>query len=146
MDILLEQYRLPERGEVALDLHRVFQINITAEEARRKVNFWLLTELSYMLVAASPKLVIGEQVVWRVPALLTASHVGSVGIVGEVDVNVQTGSIDISPECKTAIEETALALAEKLPPYRPHSETPIQYLAKDKLPTQMAQQPAPHLT
>jgi hypothetical protein len=144
MDILLDQITLPEHGEVEIKLERKFTLNISAEEARRKVNFWLLTELSYMLIAATPKLVIGEQVVWRVPALLTASHVGPVGLAGEVDVDVQTGAINISLACKAAIEETALALAEKLPPYKPHSEMPVQYRAKNKPSAQRSQQPALH--
>jgi hypothetical protein len=146
MEILLEHEHLPERGEVELNLHCRFQVNITAEEARRKVNFWLVTELSYMLMAAPPKLVIKEPVVWRVPILLTASHVGPVGFVGELDIDVQTGLMDITPEHKAAIEQRALQVAERLPPYQPHTTVSTPHVTTNKTSGRTVSQPELHPT
>jgi hypothetical protein len=36
--IVLDQYSLPEKGAAELKINRTFQINITAEDAQRKVN------------------------------------------------------------------------------------------------------------
>lgn len=135
MDILLDQITLPEHGEVELKLDCKFAINISAEQARRQVNRWLLFEVSMMIGAEAPSLVLKEQVVWRVPAVFTAPHVGSVGVVGTVEVDVQTGEMNNTPECKALIERCAQELAARLPPYPARREVPAQYWAKDKLST-----------
>jgi hypothetical protein len=98
MEILLEHYTVPERGEVELDVHRKFAIHVTAAEAQRQVNQWVLLEVSCVMGALAPSLVIGERVTWRVPIELTAPHIGHVGVAGFVDVDVQTGQMDVSPE------------------------------------------------
>src|SRR5215212_5002074 len=103
MTILLERYAIPERGVLEIDLKQSIEIRVTAEEARRKVNRWLFDYVSYMMHAEAPTLVIGEQVVWRVPAVLTASQVGNVGIAGYVEVDVQNGQMNNSEECKEQI-------------------------------------------
>src|SRR4051812_44491482 len=103
MTILLERYAIPERGLFEIDLKQSIDIRITAEEARRKVNRWLLDYVSYMMHAEAPTLVLGEQVVWRVPAVLTASHVGNVGIAGYVEVDVRNGEMNNLTERKDQI-------------------------------------------
>ena len=97
MEILLDHYPLPEQGQVEINLRRTFEIKMTAETARRQVNRWLFTEVSCMMGAESPTLLLGERVVWRVPAVLSAAHIGRVGVVGTVDVDVQTGTMDTAP-------------------------------------------------
>lgn len=135
MTILLEQYTLPEQGTVQLDVHRTFEINVTAEQARRQVNRWLFTEVSCVMGARTPWLVVGEQVVWRVPAVLTASHVGVVGGVGEIDVDVQTGAMDMALERINELQEKASELGKRMPPYPGPREVPAEYIAKDYRPT-----------
>jgi hypothetical protein len=71
MTIIIEPYTIPEKGTVELKIERSFDIKVTSEEARRQVNRWLLNEVSYLIGADSPTLVIGERVVWRVPAWLS---------------------------------------------------------------------------
>lgn len=137
--ILLDPYVLPEKGKVDLHINWSFDIQITAEEARQKVDGWLLDEVSYMIGAGEPLLVVdGVTVVWRVPAIFTATHVGAVGVTGTVDVNVQTGIMNDSPECKKAILQKAEELSQKMPPYKPKKEMPQAYLAKD-LPSTITQ-------
>ncbi len=135
MTILLEQYVLPEQGMVELDIHRTFEINVTAEQAHRQVNQWLFTEVSCMMGARTPKLVVGERIVWRVPAILTASHVGEVGVVGEIDVDVQTGTMDITVGHIAELQALAIELGKKVPPYTARGSVPPAYLAKDFSPT-----------
>jgi hypothetical protein len=119
---------------VELDIHRTFEIKVTAEQAQRQVNRWLFTEVSCMMGARTPTLVVGEQVVWRVPAVLTASHVGEVGVVGEIDVDVQNGEMDNTPARMAKLQACAIELGKKIPPYTPRTVSP-EYLAKDFQPT-----------
>jgi len=132
MTIILEPYTIPEKGTVELNLNRSFEIKVTAEQARRQVNRWLLNEVSYLLGAEAPTLVVGEdEVVWRVPAAISFPHTGRVGVVGSVDVDVTSGSMNNTPDCKAEIERQAKELAARQPPYRSKGQVPAPYLAKD---------------
>lgn len=78
-------------------------VNIGAKEARRKVTAWLVSEVGNMLVAGPPQLVISQQTVWRVPAILTATSVGPVGEVGAVEVDADNGELLTSDQLVTEI-------------------------------------------
>ena len=139
MTIIIEPYTIPEKGTVELKIERSFDIKVTAEEARRQVNRWLLNEVSYLIGADLPALVVGERVVWRVPAWIGFPHTGRVGIVGTVDVDVNTGAMNNTPECKVEIERRAEELAVRQPPYQPKGEVPPEYIPKDIPPTPKVQ-------
>ena len=131
MTIILDSYTIPEKGEINLKIERSFTIKITAEEARRQVDRWLLNEVSCLIGADQPTLVVGDRVIWRVPAWIGFPDVGRVGIVGTVEVDVETGELNNTPECQAEIERRAEELSTRLPPYRPKGEIPAKYLAKD---------------
>jgi hypothetical protein len=131
MVIILEPHTIPEKGKVELKVDRSFEIKVTAEEARRQVRRWLRDEVSLLIDADLPTLVVGDQVVWRVSAWIGFPHTGRAGIVGTIDVDVTTGSMNNTPECKTEIEHQAEAVAAWQPPYRPKDNVPEQYLAKN---------------
>jgi len=143
MTIILEQHAIPKTG--TFEIRQTITIRISAEDARRKVNRWVLDEVSCVMGAEEPTLVVDEQTFWHVPVILTASHIGHVGIAGIVAVDVETGEIDDSPECKAAILEGARELATKMPPYTPHSPEDVsaQYIAKDIKPTRTQPQGNP---
>ena len=130
--IVLEQYTVPDKGTFELNINRSIEIQVTAEEARRKVKKWLIDEISYMMTAELPAFVFGEKVVWRVPAIFTAAHIGHVGTAGEVDVDVQTGEMHITPEIKEAILRGVDHLAANMPPYKPSETISDEWLAKDR--------------
>lgn len=67
-------------------------VNVDAQTARKRVTGWLLDEVGNMLVAGTPRLIIGKKTTWRVPALLTSSQHGLIGEVGEIDVDAETGT------------------------------------------------------
>ncbi len=136
MAIIVESYPVPEKGPMDLNLQYSFEIKSTADEARRQVNHWLRNEVSMLLKAESPTLVIKECAVWRVPVVFSAPGVGQVRVVDAVDVDVVTGQMDIAPERKLNIERQAEALAKRLPPYRPLRESPMDYMAKAVPPAQ----------
>lgn len=131
MTITVDPFILPERGQVNVQLYRQFEIRVTAEEAQRQVNRWLLHGVSYLLRAQTPTLVIGAQVVWRVPVSLGLPDLGQVAVVDMVDVAVETGVMDDSDGRRAAIFRQAEELTSRLPPYQPKSATPAEFLAKD---------------
>ena len=89
-----------------------------------------------MLTAGEPHLVVdGTTVVWRVPAIFTATHLGEVGTAGSADVDGQTGELMSMGVCKEAILQGARVLAQKMPPYTLRTEMPKAYVASTVKPT-----------
>lgn len=129
MPVLLESINISEVG--VYEIRQTLNVQVTAEQARRTVNRWLLNEVSYMMHAESPTLVINGDARWRVLAVLTAPHVGVVGIVGAVDVDAATGDLLEGATQKEVIVANAQKLAKTLPPYPGPRETPAEYLATD---------------
>jgi hypothetical protein len=128
MAILLDAYAVPEQGEFEIYVRRTVNLQVTAEQAQRTVQAWLLHHVSYVMGAETPQLVLREpDVFWRVPVVLTASPLGRVGIVGAVEVQVETGEIDGAAACKQQLLQAARALSANLPPYQPRSEMPADY-------------------
>ena len=128
--VVFDEYSLPEKGEhIHLEVKRTFSINLSAEEAKKKVNRWLFMDVSMMLAAGEPTLAISRHaVVWRVPAMLYSTQQGLIGEVGRVDVNVQTDEMYNTPECQEKIEVEAEKCMQTLPPYKPRTEMPEQFL------------------
>lgn len=132
MPVLLENVNIKDAG--AYEIKQAIDIRVTPEEARRKVNRWVLDDVSYMMHAESPTLVIDDRAVWRVPVALTASHVGRVGAVGEIDVDAITGDLLNAEIRKAKIEACAVELARTLPPYPGPFTPPPEYLVQDSRP------------
>lgn len=127
MTIILDNYPLPEKGQVEIKVDRCFEIKITAAEARRQVGRWLQENVTMLIGAEPPSLVIDEQIVWRVPVVFSVPDWGQVGVVGAVAVDVQTGAMTIPPSFGREIEDRAEELAQRLPPYRPRDDVPAVY-------------------
>ena len=140
--LFVNEPTLPERGAVNLCINRAFEIRVTAEEARRQVKRWLLNEVSYMFTAKFPTLLVAERIVWRVSVIFTAAHIGHVGMVGEIDVDVETGAMNNTPMCKETLLTQARKLADAMPPYQSRTATPELWLAYDANPTHSAGKPA----
>lgn len=134
MNVTLEPYTIPKQGMVHLQVSRSFEIKVTDEQARRQVDTWVLNEVSYLMRGLTPTLVVGERVVWRVPVSIGYPGLGQVGTVGMVEVDVETGMMNTSPELQTKIIAEAEKIAARLPPYKPRQEVPTEYLAKDMPP------------
>jgi hypothetical protein len=133
MVVLLDPYALPEKGRVELKIERCFEIKVSAEEARRRVNRWLRDEVSMLISGDLPTLVVGERVIWRVSTWISFPHTGRAGMVGMVDVDITTGVINNLQECKTEIERQAEEVAARQPVYHP-KKAPEQYLAGNIFP------------
>ena len=139
--IILDNLTLPETGPAEIRVNYSFTISISAEQARRAVNRWLLMEVSMSFIAEPPTLALAASIVWRVPVAYTASHVGRVGLAGTVDVDVNTGEIFDSPEVRECIFASARKMAEKLPPFQLR-EVDEKYVVKNMQPTHSAPIPA----
>ena len=124
MTIIIDPFTLPEKGKVDLSLQRSFEINITAQQARHQVRTWLRDEVSMLIDADPPTLVVGETVVWRIPAVLNSPGVGRVGIIGVIEVDVTTGAMDTSAKQKSVFERQAETLIAHLPPFQPKGAVP----------------------
>lgn len=59
MTIILDDYTIPQQG--AFEIRTVVQINVSADQAQRLARRFLMNEISHLLVAAPPDLVVGAQ-------------------------------------------------------------------------------------
>jgi hypothetical protein len=107
---------IPKTGHLQVDIKVSADVNVTAFTARQKVNNFVLSEISYMMHAGEPSLVVDERIYWRVPVILSLTSHGDVGEVGYLDVNIETGQIQISPSQIAEIEARAEGLAAHTPP------------------------------
>ncbi|MCP4426531.1 MAG: hypothetical protein GY803_18720 [Chloroflexi bacterium] len=104
---------LPKTGRLEVDIKVTADVNISAYAARQKVDSFVLSEISYMMHAAEPTLVLGDRICWRVPVILSLTSVGDVGEVGAIDIDVESGQIHISPQQIAEIEARAQALTNR---------------------------------
>ena len=98
---------LPRTGRVEVDIKVTADINISAYAARQKVNDFVLSDISYMMHAGDPTLVLAERISWRVPIILSLTSRGDVGEVGAIDVDVETGQMHVTPRLIAEIDARA---------------------------------------
>jgi hypothetical protein len=105
MAIILNNYAIPEKGPVNIDFQLSFEIKCTAVQAKRIVTDWLLNEISYLVGADLPTLVLQERPAWRVPIWLMLPGTKHKEIIGAVDVDVETGQIIDPANSKAQLEQ-----------------------------------------
>ena len=115
--IILADRPLPQVGSLDFSIHVSTTVNLSAEDARRKVNRFVHRELSYLMRGELPSLVIADHVCWRVQIVLTFPSHGPVGIVGNIDVDVATGELRVSSGLIAEIEHRAQDLAARTAPH-----------------------------
>ena len=128
MTIILDRYSIPDKG--TFEIRQIVTLDVSAEQARKLVNRFLLMEVSTMMAADPPDLVIGEQSVWRVPVWIGFLHQGRFWV-GTIDVDTRSGAILAPEQSQAAIEARAAELAAGLPPYAPNQEIAAESLASD---------------
>jgi len=72
---------------------------------------FVLSEISYMMHAGTPMLVLAERMCWRVPVILALTSRGDVGEVGAIDVDVETGQMHVTAQLIVEINACAEGLA-----------------------------------
>ena len=101
----------PRTGHLQINIQLAATVNVTAFSARQKVTGFVADEISTHLHGAEPMLIVGDKIYWRVPVILSMPPVGDRGAVGEIDVDVETGQLHITPEILAEIEHRAEYLA-----------------------------------
>ncbi len=109
MEAVLE--RLPQVGQLTIQVSA--PINYSARVAQRQVGHFVANEISYLLRADEPVLVVSDHLVWRVPVILALPTTGPLGQVGTIDVNVETGQLSITPEQIASMTRRAEELAQR---------------------------------
>jgi hypothetical protein len=113
MTILLES-RVPETGHLTVHVHADVQINFSAREAQRRVTQFVHAQISSQMHGETPVLNLRERAQWRVPVHLTFPSVGDAGAVGAIQVDVETGELDVDNIVIQEIEANAENLARRL--------------------------------
>lgn len=129
MPVLLENVNIREAG--VHEIRQTLTVQVTSEQARRIVSRWLLEQVSDMMRAESPTLVVNGRSVWRVPTVLTATHIGAVGLVGVMDVDAVTGELIDAENRRAGLIANGVKLAETLPPYPGPRSVPDEFIPKD---------------
>jgi len=91
-------------------------IHVTAAEARQRVSRLVISEVGNLLYGGEPTLTVGARTCWHVPVLLAYPDRGTVGQVGVLDVDIETGAVLTTPEQLAALSDYALYLAERTAP------------------------------
>ena len=134
MTLILDNITIPERGTLEIKVDRTVEINVTAEQARKKVDHWLMDQVSSMIGAKKPSLVIsGDKAVWRVPAWINFTQGHWEGMIGIVEVDVLTGEmLDLEKQRMAMVEYLETEVKPKLTPYQPQTrEASSEYVAND---------------
>ena len=107
---------VPKTGQLSINIQLSATVKITAFGARQKVTGFVADEISTNMHGAEPTLIVGEQICWRVPIILSLPPYGDRGEVGAIDVDVETGQLLITPKLIEEIERHAQYLATCPPP------------------------------
>lgn len=112
MTLMIETVTPPTSGTFRLDLHLAADIRVSAEVARKAVSAFVGREVADLLHGDRPDLVWQEAgVYWRVPVVLSSRSFGRVGVVGAVDVDVETGELTLNDELILTLSDNARRLA-----------------------------------
>ena len=107
----VELQSLPQTGRLEIDIKVSSDINVSAYAARQKVDNFVLNEISYMMHAGEPNLVVADSLYWRVPVILSTVSRGDIGEVGTINVNAQTGQLVTAPQLIAEVTARAEGLA-----------------------------------
>ncbi len=102
-------------------------LNVSGEIARQKANRFLIMNLGDQLSAGNPELVVGDRLFWRLPVNLTLSQGGILGKVGDIQVDAQTGDVQIEPpQTLDQLADQAELLYERYLQDQPYKKTQLQ--------------------
>jgi hypothetical protein len=121
MNIAFEQF-MPSAAQLRIDIQLAAPVNVTAFSARQKVTGFVADEISTNMHGGDPTLVIADRIYWRVPIILSLPPIGDRGTVGEINVDVETGQLQITPKNIAEIEQGAKNYGIKKSPGRPYQQ------------------------
>ncbi|MDM8521372.1 hypothetical protein QUF64_15100 [Anaerolineales bacterium HSG6] len=113
MTILLETINTPESGLLDINIQISANIQVSPLEARRQVSIFVTHYIADLLHGDIPNLVWRKEgVYWRVPVILSSPSKGRIGLIGTIDVDIETGKLLITKTHQDKIEQEAQRLAE----------------------------------
>ena len=102
--------KLPSsQGRLSVHIEVSADMNISAFTARKKVTRFVVDEVSTQMRGGEPTLVVGERIRWRVPVRLSLPPTGDLGEAGAIEVDVETGQLEIT---EALIQEITLRATE----------------------------------
>jgi hypothetical protein len=106
----VEIEKLPSnQGRLSVHIAVTADVNVSAFVARQKVTGFVADEISTQLHGGEPTLIVGERIRWRVPVWLSLPPTGDMGEVGVIEVDVESGQLEIT---EALIREIALRARE----------------------------------
>jgi hypothetical protein len=115
MNIAFEQF-MPNTAQLHINIQLAAPVNVTSFSARQKVTGFVADEISTNMHGGEPTLVIADRIYWRVPIILSLPPIGDRGTIGEINVDVETGQLQITPENIAEIEARAEYCATRTAP------------------------------
>lgn len=108
MSVIIESVSLPEKGPFTAEIKVNADIQVAADDARRQVGIYVGNHIADLLSGEMPTLVVRDNgAVWRVPVVLSSRSLGRIGVVGTIDVNVESGELIINDTIREEIETNA---------------------------------------
>ena len=116
MSVQIEGLKLPETGELNIDIRLSSVVNVTAFAARQKVTGYVADEISTHTHGGEPVLSVGQRIRWRVPVILSLPPYGDLGEVGHIEVDMRTGQLMVTSALLEEIRYRAQELAVRTAP------------------------------
>lgn len=112
MTVTIETITPPDTGMLNLDLRLTADIRVTPDHARRSVSQFVGNHIADLLHGDRPDLIIrADGAYWRVPVVLSSRSLGRIGVVGSLDVDVNSGDLKVSDRTIAEIERNAQRFA-----------------------------------
>ena len=103
-----------DRGQVRVDIRIQADLNVSAFVARQKVTGFVVDAISDHMAGDEPTLIIEtDRFLWRVPVVLAVLPQGRLGQVGAIDVDAQSGQLQLTNSLIEDIRRNAETLVER---------------------------------
>jgi hypothetical protein len=113
MRVTVENFQPPHGAKVNIRIEVTADVRISAETARDIAADFLLMKVGNLLMAGAPDLRVGDRMLWEVPVILGNAARGTLGEVGELLVDAETGEVLFTEEDRRKIKANARAIAER---------------------------------
>lgn len=108
MTVMLENIDLPKQGLLDINIQQQVNIHVTPNVAQQRVAVFVGNHIADLLHGDMPELVLGKHgSYWRVPVVLSSRSLGRIGVVGFIDVDVETGELILADNSISDIENNA---------------------------------------
>lgn len=112
MKATLEKWPAPRGAKVQIRVEVTADVRISAEAAQEIADDFLLLEVGDLLSAGEPALRAAEHLSWEVPILLSNAAQGTLGEVGRLLVDAETGAIEFTEQNRREVKAHARALSQ----------------------------------